>query len=132
MYLLGISFVGISRLTAPETPSILHEIYIKNQFFNEVARGGWDLNSLYIYLLIYSKKLTYLLNHSFGLGRRSPPKRHEQGYIKLLAKALKNKCEWIHFQNNFTKNELFPKYFSRILFESKNIYNRTKQETVPY
>ena len=61
-------------------------ILCKKAMGREGARDG----KFFIYLLIYSNKLVYLQLITVLVLERSPPKSHDQGYLQLLVKTLKN------------------------------------------
>ena len=76
------------------------------------------------YLLIYSNKLAYLqLITVLGYGNSSP-KSHEQDYLNFQQKLWKI-IEFIFRRCNFTKNELFLRYYLRILFSEDFFYHGT-------
>ena len=73
-----------------------------------------------IYPLIYSNKLTYLQLTRVGLWKQSSQKSWTR-LLRLLTKNLKNtflEYEFIFTTCNLTKNEVFLRYFLRILFKS--------------
>ena len=70
-----------------------------------------------IYLLIYSNKLAYLQLITVLVYENSSPKSHEQDYLNFQQKLWKI-SKFIYRKCTFAKNELFLRYFLRILFKS--------------
>ena len=77
-----------------------------------------------IYLLIYSNKLAYLQLITVFVCGNSSPKSHEQDYLNFQQKLWKIR-EFIFRRCNFTKNELFLRYYLRILFSEDFFYHGT-------
>ena len=70
-----------------------------------------------IYLLIYSNKLSYLQLIAVLVYGNSSPKSHEQDYLHFQEKLWKI-SEFIFRRGKVTKNELFLRYFLRLLCKS--------------
>ena len=109
------------------TPEII--ILCKKTMALEAARDG----EILIYLLIYSNRLAYSHLTTVLVYRNSPPKSHEQDYLNFQQKLWKI-SGFIFTRYKFTKNELFLRYFLRILFKSFrglllpwNLYTFTEQ-----
>ena len=85
--------------------------------------GAGDCETL-IYLLIYSNKLAYLQLITVFVCGNSSPKSHEQDYLNFQQKLWKIR-EFIFRRCNFTKNELFLRYYLRILFSEDFFYHGT-------
>ena len=82
-----------------------------------MAHKGAGDHKILIYLLTYSNKLAYLQLIIVLVYGNSSPKSHEQDYLNFQQK-LWNASQIIFRRYNFTKNELFLRYFLRILFKS--------------
>ena len=81
-------------------------------------KGAEDCEFL-IYLLVCSTKLSYLQLITVLIYGNGSPKSHEQGYLNFQQKLWKIRLnEFLSRTCNFTKSELFLRYFSRIFFQS--------------
>ena len=84
--------------------------------YHEVVTDSGDREIL-IYLLICSNKLAYLKLITVLVYGNSSSKSHEQDNLNFQQKLWKI-SEFIFKRCNFTKNELFFRYFLKILFKS--------------
>ena len=97
-----------------------HEVVIPEVFYVKtmVQKRTWECKFV-LYLLIYSNKLAYLQLKTVLVYRTIPPKSHEQDYLHILQRPWKIRMNKFIFRTcNLTKNEVFLRYFSMILFNS--------------
>ena len=92
--------------------------------WKKFAREGTGDRGILIYLMIYSNKLAYLQLIAVLVYGNSSPKSHEQDYLNFQQKLWKIR-EFIFRRCNFTKNELFLRYYLRILFSEDFFYHGT-------
>ena len=91
-----------------------HEVVTPEVVFlckKTMAREGVGDRKILIYLLIYSNKLAYLQLITVFVYGNSSPKSHKQDYLNFQQKLWKI-IEFIFRRYNFTKNEVFLRYFS--------------------